>query len=206
MSDTRNLPTLAQLHLAPEEAFKNDKLLSILNAPPPHKWIKKNTFASDAEYLPIDKVEFLLDSIFQKWKVSVLSVQQILNSVVVTIRLEYLHPISGEWMHHDGVAAKELQTKSGSGPLKQDLSNISPGALQMAVPIAKSIAIRDAADHLGKIFGRDLNRKGTVDFAGKYSAFEGDHGLGNNGGSINTGAGNNYGGSPDLSNEDPPLI
>lgn len=190
MSNTRNLPTLADLHKTPEEAFKNDSFLSILNTPPPQKWIKKNKFADNSDYLPIDKVEFLLDSIFQLWKVEVRQVQQLLTSIEVTIRLHYLHPVTGEWSFHDGVAAKEIQTKAGSGPLKHDLSNISPGALQMAVPIAKSIAIRDAADHLGKIFGRDLNRKDTVEFAGKYSAEPGP-GAGEH---LNTGADTNYGG------------
>jgi hypothetical protein len=29
----------------------------------------------------------------------------------------------------------------------------------MALPMAKSYAIKDACDHFGKLFGRDLNRK-----------------------------------------------
>lgn len=190
MSNTRNLPTLADLHKSAEEAFKNDQFLSIVNTPPPVKWLKKNKYADNADYLPIDKVEFLLDSIFQLWRVEVLTVQQIITSVQVTVRLHYLHPVTGQWTFHDGVAAKELQTKKDTGPLKQDLSNISPGALQMAVPIAKSIAIRDAADHIGKIFGRDLNRKDTVAFAGKYSSGGEDDKHEH----PNLGASNNYGG------------
>jgi ABC-type transporter lipoprotein component MlaA len=34
----------------------------------------------------------------------------------------------------------------------------------MALPIAKTFAIKDATGHLGKIFGRDLNRKDTIPF------------------------------------------
>jgi hypothetical protein len=34
----------------------------------------------------------------------------------------------------------------------------------MAFPIAKTIAVKDAADHIGKLFGADLNRKETLDY------------------------------------------
>jgi hypothetical protein len=46
-----------------------------------------------------------------------------------------------------------------SRPVKDD-------AIQGAFQIAKSFAIRDAADHLGKLFGRDLNRKDTFETVG----------------------------------------
>ena len=38
----------------------------------------------------------------------------------------------------------------------------------MALPIAKVAAIKDAADELGALFGRDLNRKDVVQFAGAF--------------------------------------
>jgi hypothetical protein len=34
----------------------------------------------------------------------------------------------------------------------------------MAFTMAKSYAIKDACDHFGKLFGRDLNRKETMGF------------------------------------------
>ena len=34
----------------------------------------------------------------------------------------------------------------------------------MALPIAKTIAIKDACDHFGKMFGSDLNRKDTISY------------------------------------------
>jgi hypothetical protein len=36
----------------------------------------------------------------------------------------------------------------------------------MALPIAKSIAIKDACDHFGDLFGANLNRKDIVQFTG----------------------------------------
>jgi hypothetical protein len=34
----------------------------------------------------------------------------------------------------------------------------------MAYPVAKTIAIKDAADHFGKLFGSDLNRKDLINY------------------------------------------
>jgi hypothetical protein len=165
----KQLPALSELHHAPMEAFKNDQLKLLLNQPPSAKWIKKNKFANNAEYLPIDKIEFLLDRIFQEWKVEVKETKQLFNAVEVTVRLHYLNPVNGEWMFHDGVGAEELQTVQGSGVLKPDFSNLGKGAVTMATPIAKSKAIKDAADHLGELFGRNLNRKDTIMFSGSYT-------------------------------------
>jgi hypothetical protein len=64
---------------------------------------------------------------------------------------------------HDGIGAAQLQTKKGTSP--SDLININNGALSMAFPIAKTVAIKDACDHFGNIFGANLNRKDTVPFA-----------------------------------------
>ena len=38
----------------------------------------------------------------------------------------------------------------------------------MAAPAAKSYAIKDAVEHLGKMFGRDLNRSDTVGYKFLY--------------------------------------
>jgi hypothetical protein len=69
-------------------------------------------------------------------------------------------------MYHDGVGAQELQTQAGTGNLKLDMSNVNRGAVTMALPIAKSVAIKDACDHFGDLFGANLNRKDTIQFFG----------------------------------------
>jgi hypothetical protein len=163
------IPKPGELHKDPVEAFKNDQLKTLLNQLPHKAWVKTNKFANNSEYLPIDKVEFLLDRIFKEWQVEVKETKQLFNSVQVTIRLHYKNPVNGVWYYHDGVAAKELQTQKGTGPLLPDFSNINAGAIEMAAPIAKSRAIKDAADHLGKLFGRDLNRKETVEYTADES-------------------------------------
>ena len=73
-----------------------------------------------------------------------------------------MHPVSGEWLFHDGIGASQLQTAKGTSPA--DLNNINNGALSMAYPVAKTIAIKDAADHFGKLFGSDLNRKDLINY------------------------------------------
>jgi hypothetical protein len=166
--EKKMLPKLSDLHSDIQTAFKNDEFKLLCNQPPHASWVKRNKYANNAEYLPIDKIEFLLDRIFQLWKVEVLDYKVIYNTLTVSIRLHYLHPVTNEWLFHDGVGASEIQTKKESGPLKTDFSNINTGAIEMALPIAKSTAIKDAADHIGKIFGRDLNRKDTINFVGAY--------------------------------------
>jgi hypothetical protein len=80
----------------------------------------------------------------------------------VTVRLTVKNPTNGEVMQFDGIGAAQLQTKKDTSPA--DLQNINNGALSMAFPIAKTIAVKDAADHIGKLFGADLNRKDVIQY------------------------------------------
>jgi hypothetical protein len=162
------IPTIQDL-ADPEKLHKNDQLKTLLNQPPPKAWVQRNKYANNSEYLPIGKVEYLLDKIFQNWKIEIIDYKPLFNTVSVSIRLHYVDPITGEWMFHDGGAAKELQTQAGTGPLKQDFSNINSGAVEKALPIAISMAIKDAADHLGDLFGRNLNRKDNVEYKQTYA-------------------------------------
>lgn len=164
--ETSTLPALADLQADPNIAFKNDQLNLLLNQPVPAKWVKKHPTLGH-NYLPIDKVEFLLTTVFKQWRIEVLDTKLMLNSVAVTVRVHYMNPLTREWNFHDGVGAATLQLDANSAP--SDISKIKSGAVVMALPIAKSIAIKDAADHLGSLFGRDLSRKDTVEFAGFYN-------------------------------------
>ena len=165
MSDEKqNLPTIAELTGDVELAFKNDQFNLLMNQEPPAKWVKVHPYIKGYNYIPIDKVEFLLKKLFKLYKIEVLKTGMLLNAIEVTVRVHYLHPVTSEWMFHDGVGAQELQTQKDTGNLKLDMSNINRGAVIMALPIAKSVAIKDAADHLGKLFGSDLNRKDTLNY------------------------------------------
>lgn len=169
-SAPKQLPKLQDLHHAPEIAFKNDELKLLLNQPVPEKLIKKHPFVKsdgvNLPYLPIDKVELLLDKIFQEWRVEVLNVLQVFNAITVTVRLHYKNPLNGEWSYHDGVGAMGIQTDKGASA--SDLGAIKQDSVMKALPAAKSYAIKDAADHLGTLFGRNLTRKDTIAFVGAY--------------------------------------
>lgn len=149
---------------------KMGELKSVLNQNPNKAWVKNHPFASGVVYLPIDKVETMLDMIFQQWRVEILSINQLAQSICCTVRLHYLNPVTKEWSYHDGVGAVPLKTDKGFSAA--DLSHIKSDAVATGAPAAKSFAIKDAAEHLGKLFGRDLNRKDAVAYMNLYAPEE----------------------------------
>jgi hypothetical protein len=158
------LPTTSELYSDNLEiAFKNDQFNLLLNQPPKADWIKQNKYANNSNYIPIGIVETLLQKIFKRFRVEVLREGTMFNSVYVTIRLHYWNGTDNTWQFHDGVGAVQLQTKQGSSPAQ--LENINNNAVMMALPMAKSYAIKDACEHIGKIFGRDINRKDVMAFS-----------------------------------------
>lgn len=165
------LPKLSELHHDNQVAIKNDQLKTLLNNEPPKAWLKPHPFAKSKgqpiPYIPIGRIEMLLDSIFQEWKIEVLREAQLFNSVCVTVRVHYRNPIDGQWSFHDGVGAMGIQTDKGASA--SDLTAIKQDAVMKALPAAKSYAIKDAADHLGKLFGRDIGRPDDFDFKPKHA-------------------------------------
>jgi len=119
------------------------------------------------DYLPIDKVEYLLTRIFQEWKCEVISYSNLFNSVSCHVRLHFKNPLTGEWNFQDGVGAFDVQTEKGASAA--DLSKINANAVMKALPAAKSYALKDAAEMLGQLFGSNLNRKDTIAFAGSHN-------------------------------------
>lgn len=170
-NDKQNLPKLADLHYAPELAFKNDALKLLLNQAPPESWVKPHPFAKNkgvpVPYISIGRIEFLLDKIFSEWRVEVLNSTQLFNSVAVTVRLHYRNPVDGTWSYHDGVGAVGVQTDQGESA--SNLNAIKADAVMKALPAAKSYAIKDACDHFGQLFGRNISRPDSFDFKGSYS-------------------------------------
>ena len=161
-NEKQNLPTIAELTGDIELALKNDQLNLLLNQEPPQKWVKTHPYIKGHNYLPIDKVELMLKRIFKRYRIEITGQGIAFNGVWVTIRLHYQNPIDGAWDYHDGIGAMQLQTKAGTSPA--DLININNGAVSMAFPIAKTLAIKDAADMFWKLFGADLNRKDTLNY------------------------------------------
>jgi hypothetical protein len=161
--EKKNLPKIQDLYLDKEESYKNDVLLTLLNNEPKKEWVKEHPFIRGYKYLPIDKIEFLLQKIFKKYRIEILREGTSFNGVYVVVRVWYQHPITNEMEFHDGIGASQLQTAKGTSP--SDLININNGALSMAYPMAKTIAIKDACDHFGNLFGANLNRKDVLNYS-----------------------------------------
>lgn len=157
-----NLPKIQELYNDRQLAIKEDAFMVLMNQQPKDEWVKVHPFIRGYKYLPIERVEFLLKNIFKRYRIEITGQGHSFNGVWVTVRVHYQHPITGEWDYHDGIGAAQLQTKQGASPA--DLANINNGALAMAYPMAKTIAIKDACDHFGRLFGSDLNRKDVIDY------------------------------------------
>lgn len=154
--------SIQELYENPGLTLKQDQVNVLLNQNPPDNWLKNHPTISGYKYLPIDKVEFLLKKIFKKYRIEILNTGVAFNGVYVTVRVHYIDIVSGEWDFHDGIGGKEMQVKKGTSP--SDLANINSGALSMALPIAKTLAVKDACDHFGNIFGANVGRKDTIVF------------------------------------------
>jgi recombination DNA repair RAD52 pathway protein len=172
--ENKNLPVLADLYSDTELKIAQNELNVLLNAPPALGWLKDHPFAKivkviegkkvtvPAKYIPIERIEWLLTRIFIRWHSEIKSVQLIANSVVVTVRLYYQDVVTKEMLWQDGVGAVALQTDQGAGAIEFD--KIKSSAVQMAAPSAVTYAIKDAAEKIGNLFGKDINRSTQIDY------------------------------------------
>jgi hypothetical protein len=159
--EKRQLPALAELYDGDLELKKGQNELNVLlNQPPKSDWIKEHPFAKGVKYIPIGRIEFLLTRLFIKWRIEVKSIQTIANSCVVTVRLHYQNIEDNEWSWQDGIGAAPIQTEKDAGAM--DWNKVRTDSVMKAAPAAESYAVKDAAEKIGKIFGKDLNRKDEI--------------------------------------------
>ena len=117
------------------------------------------------KYIPIEQVLNTLDIVFSGMvSIEVLDTKTAFNAMIVTIRLRYFHPVFKVWMHQDGVGAASLQVDKNASPT--DMTAIKQEAVTMALPKAKTEAIKNAAKELGNKFGRGLNKGTDAEFIG----------------------------------------
>lgn len=147
-----------------------DKYLAIVNTNPPKSFIQPHPTAKNVKYIPIDKIEWLLTRLYQKWHVEILREGTMFNSVFVVIRLHYFNPVTKEWEQQEGVGAVGMQTAKGAAAA--DMNQILGDAVMKGLPAAESYAIKDAAEKIGRLFGKDLNRKDTYGFMPAYDTDE----------------------------------
>lgn len=183
----RQLPSLTDIYADKALAIQINDLNKILNAKPKKEWIRQHPLAKKVilvqnpenpkelvkqevpvEYIPIERVEYLLTVIYLKWRKEIKTVQLIANSIVVTLRLWVLDPITGEWDWQEGVGAAPIRTKKGASAT--DFSQIQDSSVQTGAPAAESYALKDAAEGFGTIFGSDINRKEDIDYQAMQAA------------------------------------
>lgn len=157
----RKLPSLKSLYDGDLE-LKGDqnKLNILLNQSPNPKWIKKHPYAKGVKYIPIEKIEYLLTRLFLKWRVEVKTIQTIANSCVVTVRLHYQNIENNDWSWQDGIGAAPIHTVKGKGAM--DWNEVLTDSVMKAAPAAETYAVKDAAEKIGNLFGKDLNRKEDI--------------------------------------------
>lgn len=155
------LPALKDLYDGDLPLKKTQSQFNILvNQPPKESWVKNHPFAKGVKYIPIERIEYLLTALFIRWRVEVKTIQIIANSVAVTVRLHYQNVEDSEWSWQDGIGAAPIQTEKGSGAM--DWNAVKSDAVMKAAPAAESYAVKDAAEKIGKLFGKDLNRKDEI--------------------------------------------
>ena len=174
MAEERQLPKLADLYSDTELKIAQNDLNILVNAEPNPGWLRDHPFAKKEvvidgkkvkvpiKFIPIERIEWLLTRIFIRWHVEVKTVQLIANSVQVTVRLYYKDVVTKEMLWQDGIGAVALQTDSGAGAVEFD--KIKSSAVQMAAPAAETYAVKDAAEKIGKFFGKDINRATQIDY------------------------------------------
>lgn len=158
---SKTLPALKDLYdgdLA-MKGLEND-INILLNQPPKPSWVKEHPFAKGVKYIPIERIEYLLTRLFLKWWVEVKHIQTIANSCVVTVRLHYQNIENDSWSCQDGIGAAPIQTDKDAGAMEWD--RVKTDSVMKSAPAAESYAIKDAAEKIGKIFGKDLNRKDEI--------------------------------------------
>lgn len=160
--ERRPLPKIEDLYTDIELSSKQNDLNRLLNCQPKQEWVFENKFANNSKYMKVGTIEYLLTSIFIKWRLEVRALQIIANSVVATVRLYVVDPVTGEWDWQDGVGASPIQTEKGAAAT--DFSKVNTAAVQMAAPAAETYAFKDAAEKFGRLFGKDLNRKDEMNY------------------------------------------
>jgi hypothetical protein len=176
------LPRIEELYSDVDMAIKETKLAELLNCPPQTAWIREHPIAKKEVtisgnkvkvpmlYIPIERLEWLAIRLFGGYRVEVRNFQLIANSIAVSVRVFVKNPLTGEEMYQDGVGAMNLQVNQGAQAT--DWTQVKSAAVQMALPAAKTYAEKDALENFGKIFGRDINRDGSVFFDNLSSKFQ----------------------------------
>ena len=140
-----------------------EEFQKFLNKAPDKREIKMNPYAGNSLYIPIAVIEQRLDEMYAGlWSIDSLTVEVIANSVVCTLTLKVVHPVAKMMIRRSGIGAIPIQLNKGEKEMS--FSTIKSDAIRKNAPAAKAQALRNAAQSLGAIFGRNLNRDDVADY------------------------------------------
>lgn len=139
-----------------DRKVKIQQFNAILNRQPPRALVRT---LNGVLYLPIRYHKRLMQQLFLgQTKSEVISYMPIFNEITLHLRLWYLHPITGEWLHDDGVGAVPIMQDANT-KVAEFAMHKKANALVTCLPKCKTEAYKNATKELGTIFGSDLNRK-----------------------------------------------
>jgi gliding motility-associated-like protein len=160
---------------------------SRLNAQPTIESVE-STPDKKALTVVISHIEMTLDELyFGQWRTENFKWSHIANEVQGSIELVVTHPVTGHEIRRTGAASIVIMVDKVPEDLMNNqqernkwalnVQNKKPNALDLAFPKLKAECLKNAAISLGKVFGRDLNRKNKDDptlktFAIGYNLFD----------------------------------
>lgn len=158
-----------------------------INVDPPKQEIQVNTYANNSKYLPISFIQMKLDEFyFGLWRTENFKTKVVANEITGEVELSVFHPVYQQWITRVGAASVMIQLRAQyeyhpNGEIKTDRNgaqikkkkNILDAAEKIENTLVKDYphlyaeCVKSAAKTLGKVFGRDLNRK----FIDSYTPF-----------------------------------
>ncbi len=137
--------------------------------------LEEHPIIKGVKYLPISYMQSMLDTVFfGLWQETNFRWQIIANEITAAIDLKVYHIYLKEWLIRTGASAIQIMvdaipekdkknlTKKEINKWSLDLANKKPGALANGVFAAlKAECFKNACLSIGKLFGRDVNRKLT---------------------------------------------
>lgn len=138
-----------------------------LNEAPPKEGVER-TPDGKAETLTISHVEGKLDEIYlRQWGYEKCEFSVVANELCCDVIVWVLDPSTGIKITRAGTAAIAIMVDRAPDNLKGqeknqwalNLANKKPNALKMNRPAVKALALKNAVQSLGVVFGRNLNRK-----------------------------------------------
>ena len=153
-----------QVTIYGDERNRSEAFQMMLNKAPARGDVKSQTLAGkEVKYMPIGLVEKTLDEMYNGlWQITDIRHTVTLNAIAVELTLQVYHPTAKLWLSRAGVGAIKVQLNKDAQSM--DVTQIKADAIQKGLPAAKAMAVKNAAQSLGVVFGRDLNRDTNDEF------------------------------------------